>query len=471
MPTPSISAPPCSPSSAYQSSTSHRSASAPRWRTSAVCLAPAVPDLIVTHFVLDCLTQPELDALVAHLTHLIAPALRALWLISDFRIPSGLTGHFPALALHPLSLSRLPPAHRPPRHPAARPRQSSSPRRSHLHRHTSFHLRSPHHGTLAESEATNNFQREHPHPAPLRIPECDSFCSAPASSLPSALKAKPASPPTLPTEPHSPPASSPTTSSPGSTPAKRPSTPKKPSPIRTSPANPSPPFPSISTSTPSAPNPASPRRPTLKAASATRSLKPPTPAKKRGSITIANISADGFGDLTPLLHFTAPDDNNQNDHTVAELTLPHPIAPNDSITFHLIFHDQFPESIARNGYKRDFLMGGQWYPKLGVFWHGAMELPPIPLLHRVLLRLRHLPRSPHPSPPLHRRGLRRPHRPAVQPRWHPDPYLLRRRHPRLRLGRQPPLHHHRRHLPLIPRSRQSPRFSLGSPPQSRRPLP
>ncbi len=95
------------------------------------------------------------------------------------------------------------------------------------------------------------------------------------------------------------------------------------------------------------------------------------PGKKRGSITIANISANGFGDLTPLLHFTAPDDNNQNDHTVAELTLPHPIAPNDSITFHLVFHDQFPESIARNGYKRDFLMGGQWYPKLGVFWHGA----------------------------------------------------------------------------------------------------
>ncbi|ADW68037.1 M1 family metallopeptidase [Granulicella tundricola] len=95
------------------------------------------------------------------------------------------------------------------------------------------------------------------------------------------------------------------------------------------------------------------------------------PAKKLGGITIASIAADGMGDLTKSMHFTAPDDNNQNDHTVAEIALPRPLAPGDSITFHIAFHDQFPESIARNGYKRDFLMGGQWYPKLGVFWHGA----------------------------------------------------------------------------------------------------
>ncbi len=95
------------------------------------------------------------------------------------------------------------------------------------------------------------------------------------------------------------------------------------------------------------------------------------PKEKLGSITISHIDAEGYGDLTPALHFTAPDDNNAEDHTVAEVTLPHPLAPNDSITFHIAFHDQFPLSIARNGYKRDFIMGGQWYPKPGVFWHGA----------------------------------------------------------------------------------------------------
>jgi hypothetical protein len=95
------------------------------------------------------------------------------------------------------------------------------------------------------------------------------------------------------------------------------------------------------------------------------------PPKKLGSITISQISADGYGDLLSAIHFTAPDDGNANDHTVAEVTLPHPLAPNDSITFHITFHDKFPLSVARNGYKRDFIMGGQWFPKPGVFWHGA----------------------------------------------------------------------------------------------------
>ncbi|WP_035353226.1 M1 family metallopeptidase [Edaphobacter aggregans] len=95
------------------------------------------------------------------------------------------------------------------------------------------------------------------------------------------------------------------------------------------------------------------------------------PAEKTGGITLAHIEADGYGDLTTSLRFTAPDDGNLEDHTVAEITLPRPLAPNDSITFHFVFHDKFPLSVARNGYKRDFIMGGQWFPKLGVFWHGA----------------------------------------------------------------------------------------------------
>jgi hypothetical protein len=95
------------------------------------------------------------------------------------------------------------------------------------------------------------------------------------------------------------------------------------------------------------------------------------PPEKLGSITISHIDADGYGDLTSAMHFIAPDDGNAQDHTVTEIKLPRPLASNDSITFHLAFHDKFPLSVARNGYKRDFIMGGQWYPKPGVFWHGA----------------------------------------------------------------------------------------------------
>jgi Peptidase family M1 domain len=99
------------------------------------------------------------------------------------------------------------------------------------------------------------------------------------------------------------------------------------------------------------------------------------PPEKLGSIAISHIDADfpdgTKSDLTPTMHFIAPDDGNAQDHTVTEVPLPHPLAPNDSITFHITFHDQFPLSVARNGYKRDFIMGAQWYPKPGVFWHGA----------------------------------------------------------------------------------------------------
>ena len=107
------------------------------------------------------------------------------------------------------------------------------------------------------------------------------------------------------------------------------------------------------------------------------------PARKLGSITLTRLevstndplSGPDNGcvrcDMLSSLHFVSPDDNNANDRTVAVLTLPRPVAPGGSITFNLTFHDIFPESVARNGYKRDFLMGGQWYPKLGVFWHGA----------------------------------------------------------------------------------------------------
>jgi SAM-dependent methyltransferase len=50
-------------------------------------------DLIVTHFFLDCLTQPELDALAPRLARSTRP--NALWLVSEFNIPAGAM-HWPA---------------------------------------------------------------------------------------------------------------------------------------------------------------------------------------------------------------------------------------------------------------------------------------------------------------------------------------------------------------------------------------
>jgi hypothetical protein len=102
-----------------------------------------------------------------------------------------------------------------------------------------------------------------------------------------------------------------------------------------------------------------------------RAVEDKYPPEKIGGITIRQISADGYGDLTQAMQFTAPDDGNLQDHTVMQVHLSRPVAPGATVIFHLTFHDKFPVSIARNGYKRDFIMGGQWFPKVGVFWHGA----------------------------------------------------------------------------------------------------
>jgi ubiquinone/menaquinone biosynthesis C-methylase UbiE len=48
--------------------------------------SPEKYDLVVTHFFFDCLTQPDLEALIARTAPTLAP--KALWLVSDFRIPS-----------------------------------------------------------------------------------------------------------------------------------------------------------------------------------------------------------------------------------------------------------------------------------------------------------------------------------------------------------------------------------------------
>jgi hypothetical protein len=105
--------------------------------------------------------------------------------------------------------------------------------------------------------------------------------------------------------------------------------------------------------------------------------------KGRGSIDIKQFEVVGMGDgksrfnfpapqnLTDKMKFVSPDDGNANDRTVFEVPLPQPIAPGGEVTFRITFHDQFPEVIARTGYKNDFILAGQWFPKVGVWWKGA----------------------------------------------------------------------------------------------------
>jgi hypothetical protein len=94
-------------------------------------------------------------------------------------------------------------------------------------------------------------------------------------------------------------------------------------------------------------------------------------AKYYGSEDIKSIEVGGQGDLTRNLQFIAPDDDNKDDKTVADLHLAKPIPAGAFVQFKIVFQTKFPETQARSGWKRDFVLGGQWFPKVGVWWHGA----------------------------------------------------------------------------------------------------
>ena len=91
----------------------------------------------------------------------------------------------------------------------------------------------------------------------------------------------------------------------------------------------------------------------------------------KASIEIRSLEAEGLGDLTRQIRFISPDDGNSNDRTVFQVKLPKPVPAGGSIRFRIKFHDQLGEVLARSGYKRDFVMGAQWFPKIGVWWQGA----------------------------------------------------------------------------------------------------
>ena len=93
--------------------------------------------------------------------------------------------------------------------------------------------------------------------------------------------------------------------------------------------------------------------------------------KRFGSITVTSFKVAGGQDLTAQMQFIQPDDHNPDDRTVFEVRLPRPVAPGTDVQFEIAFHDQLPEVVERTGYKRDFFMVGQWFPKVGVWWHNA----------------------------------------------------------------------------------------------------
>lgn len=93
--------------------------------------------------------------------------------------------------------------------------------------------------------------------------------------------------------------------------------------------------------------------------------------KHFGSIEVKSFEVAGMGDLTRQIKFVQPDDANPDDRTVFQVRLPKPVRSGARVQFKIAFHAKLPEVFARTGYKRDFFMVAQWFPKVGVWWHGA----------------------------------------------------------------------------------------------------
>jgi hypothetical protein len=68
----------------------------------------------------------------------------------------------------------------------------------------------------------------------------------------------------------------------------------------------------------------------------------------------------GGADRTSAARFSGPDE------TVLEVPLEKPVEPGATVEVAMTFNAQLPEVFARTGFKGDFMLVGQWFPKIGV---------------------------------------------------------------------------------------------------------
>jgi hypothetical protein len=88
-----------------------------------------------------------------------------------------------------------------------------------------------------------------------------------------------------------------------------------------------------------------------------------------GWVDVKSMRMPGV-DLTKNIRFIHPDDDNVDDQSVIEVTLPQPVKPGETVHINVDFVTKLPKVFARTGYRGDFYLAGQWFPKLGV-WEKA----------------------------------------------------------------------------------------------------
>lgn len=86
-----------------------------------------------------------------------------------------------------------------------------------------------------------------------------------------------------------------------------------------------------------------------------------------GYMKVTSIHTTEELDLTHRMEYVQPDDGNKNDRTLMKVRLPRPVSPGEKVTLKMGFEVKLPEVFARMGYKDNFVMAGQWFPKVAVY--------------------------------------------------------------------------------------------------------
>jgi hypothetical protein len=116
--------------------------------------------------------------------------------------------------------------------------------------------------------------------------------------------------------------------------------------------------------------------------SPSRKRHPDTPSRSReelGGVDIQRFILNNRYDLLRSIEYIQPNDSNQYDSTVIQIKLPQSVRPGGEVSIEMDFTCKLPKIIERTGYKEDFFLLGQWFPKIGVFrdgkWHCHQFFP------------------------------------------------------------------------------------------------
>ncbi|WP_440961109.1 M1 family metallopeptidase [Paenibacillus nitricinens] len=86
-----------------------------------------------------------------------------------------------------------------------------------------------------------------------------------------------------------------------------------------------------------------------------------------GNMTLTDLRTTEGTSLMQRVQFVQPDDGNVNDKTLLKVHLPQPVNGGESVTLKLRYEVQLPKIFARMGASGNFVMAGQWFPKLSVY--------------------------------------------------------------------------------------------------------